>query len=104
MAIDRPNVFSNDSAMKFYTWNGGISSSIEFTKLRYIKIVLYAGSAIVTSSSSNSGLNQVILNSSGSAQDSVFEVYSPNGGTINDITFTTTGGTAAQANIYYIQG
>jgi len=104
MAIDRPNVFSNESAIKFYTWNGGIAPSIEFTNLRYFKVVLYAGSAIVTSSSSNTGLNQVIINSSGSAQDSVIEIYAPNGGTIKDITLTTTGVTAGQANIYYIQG
>lgn len=106
MAIDRPNVFSNNFNLNFKFYSNALEPSITLERLKYIRINCVAGQMHLTSSANANPINVAVLTANGSNQDSFFEVSAPDGSIINDITITgiSGGGSAGQAYVTYIVG
>ncbi len=105
MAIDRPNVFSNNFNAQFKFYAQAIEASMTLQRVKSIRIICIDGNLNLTSSAGGGNpLNVIVMRSAGSAQDSYFELNAPEGGLINDITITgvQVGANLAQAYVTYI--
>lgn len=106
MAIDRPNVFSNNFNVNFKFYSNALEPSMTLERIKYLRINCVAGQMYLTSSANPNPINIVVLTAGGAGQDSIFEVSAPEGSVLNDVLITgvNSGGMAGQAYITYILG